>query len=272
MVFTGRSRDVTELKRMKCMKNRIINQIVLLILVFTVFTANVNAKPPKFKALVLTERGGGHEGFVVAALAWLNDFAVNHNFEITIINNLKDVDYLSNYKLFIQLNYPPYAWTDQSKAAFEQYIEKGHGGWVGFHHATLLGEFDGYPMWNWFSDFMGGIRFKSYIAARASGTVHIEDKKHPVMKGLPPSFVIPDDEWYTFDKNPRSNVKVLANVDEASYQPVSSIKMGDHPVIWMNEKMKARNVYFLMGHHANLLKSEEFKTMFGNAILWAAGK
>jgi uncharacterized protein len=35
--------------------------------------------------------------------------------------------------------------------------------------------------------------------------------------------------------------------------------------------MKARNVYFLMGHHANLLKSEEFKTMVGNAICWAAG-
>ncbi len=113
-------------------------------------------------------------------------------------------------------------------------------------------------------------RLKTYIAERASRQVHVEDKKHPVMKGLPASFTIPDDEWYTFDKNPRPNVKVLANVDENSYNPPSGIKMGDHPVIWTNEKMKARNVYFLMGHHANLLKSEEFKKMFGNAILWAA--
>ncbi len=46
--------------------------------------------------------------------------------------------------------------------------------------------------------------------------------------------------------------------------------MGDHPVIWTNEKMKARNVYFQMGHHANLFNSPDFKKMFANAILWAA--
>lgn len=257
------------------MKHKILN-LILLTTLLVAFAINVDAsqKPPKFKVLVLTERGGGHEGFVAAALLWLNDFAAKQNFEVTVINQPKEIDeaYLSRYKVFIQLNYPPYAWTDQSKAAFEKYIEEGKGGWVGFHHATLLGEFDGYPMWNWFSGFMGGIRFKSYIAERASGTVHVEDKRHPVMRGLPNTFVIPDDEWYTFDKNPRPNVKVLANVDEASYIPASTIKMGDHPVIWINEKMKARNVYFLMGHHANLLKSTEFKTMFGNAILWAAGK
>jgi type 1 glutamine amidotransferase len=91
------------------------------------------------------------------------------------------------------------------------------------------------------------------------------------MKGLPETFSIPDDEWYTYDKDPRPNVHVLANVDESSYQPPSDIKMGDHPVIWTNEKIKARNVYFQMGHHANLFHSSEFKKMFANAILWAAG-
>ncbi len=260
--------------KIKHMKYRLMNILALAIL-FMAWTTTVKGiqKPPKFKALVLTERGGPHEGFVVAALDWLNDFAAKNNIELTVINTPKEIDeaYLSKYKVFIQLNYPPYTWSDQSKAAFEKYIGEGRGGWVGFHHATLLGEFDGYSMWNWFSGFMGGIRFKSYIAARASGTVHIEDTKHPVMRGLPASFVIPDDEWYTYDKSPRPNVKVLANVDESSYQPASNIKMGDHPVIWINEKMKARNVYFQIGHHANLLKSEEFKKMFANAILWAAG-
>jgi type 1 glutamine amidotransferase len=36
--------------------------------------------------------------------------------------------------------------------------------------------------------------------------------------------------------------------------------------------MKARNVYFQMGHSPLLLESAEFKTMAGNAIIWAAGK
>lgn len=229
---------------------------------------------PKFKVLVLAERGGGHEGFVAAALTWLTDFAAAHNFEFTEINDTRKIDdkFLSEYQLFLQLDFPPYMWSDLSKAAFEKYIEKGKVGWVGFHHATLLGEFDGYPMWQWFSDFMGGIRFKNYIAPTASGTVHVEDARHPVMKGVGASFTLHDDEWYTFDRNPRPNVHVLAHVDEASYNPPSDITMGDHPVVWCNPKMKARNVYFLPGHHASLLRSTDFTTMLGNAILWAAEK
>jgi len=157
-------------------------------------------------------------------------------------------------------------------SAFIKYIEEGRGGWVGFHHATLLGEFDGYPMWTWFSDFMGSIRFENYIAATASAKVNVEDQKHPVMKGVSKSFVLDKDEWYTYNKSPRPNVHVLATVDESTYSPPSDIKMGDHPVVWVNEKMKARNVYFLMGHDGSLLQSKDFTTMFANAIKWTSGK
>jgi len=190
-----------------------------------------------------------------------------------VINNTEMIDekYLSEYKVFIQLDYPPYSWPEKAMAAFVKYIEEGRGGWIGLHHATLLGEFDGYPMWTWFSDFMGSIRFDNYIAAKASGTIKVEDLKHPVMNGVSKSFVIDDEEWYTFNRSPRQNVKVLATVDESSYKPASDIKMGDHPVVWVNEKMKARNVYLLMGHVGSLLKSEDFTTMLSNAILWVSG-
>ena len=235
---------------------------------------NPNEKLPEFKALVLAERGGQHEEFVVAALEWLYHLASEKNFEITVINHASEIDetLLSKYNEVIQLNYAPYNWGERAMAAFEKYIEDGKGGWVGFHHATLLGEFDGFPMWNWFSGFMGGIRFKNYIAATASAKVNIEDKVHPIMQGVPSSFIIHGDEWYTYDKDPRPNVHVLASVDESSYKPSSDIKMGDHPVIWINDKLKAKSVYFQMGHSPVLFESEEFKTMFANAIMWAAGK
>ncbi len=228
---------------------------------------------PQINALVLTERGGQHEGFVVAALEWLHGFENTHSFSYTECNHASEIteNSLRNFNVIIQLDYPPYSWTDSAEAAFIDYIEKGPGAWIGFHHATLLGEFDDYPMWNWFSNFMGGIRFDNYIAPLASGTVHVEDTEHPVMKGVSKTFTIPNDEWYTFDNSPRPHVHVLANVDESSYDPPSEIKMGDHPVIWVNEEKKARNVYFLMGHHSDLFESENFVKMFGNAILWAAG-
>lgn len=256
--------------------NRLINVLTFagLLLILTFSASSVMAKNPKYKVLVLTERGGQHEGFTAAALQWLTEVAKEEKFEFTEINNTKQINeaFLSQYKLFIQLDFPPYTWSDESKAAFVKYIEEGRGGWIGFHHATLLGDFDGYPMWNWFSDFMGGIMFQNYIAELASGTVRVEDAKHPVMKGVSESFVLENDEWYTFNKNPRPNVHVLANVDEESYTPASSIKMGDHPAIWVNEGMKARNVYFIVGHSAKLFESQDFTKMFHNAICWASSK
>ncbi|WP_455607800.1 glycosyl hydrolase family 18 protein [Bacteroides rodentium] len=232
---------------------------------------NLLSKSHKAKVLVLTERGGQHGGFTDAGLKWLVAEGAKGNFSITEINNARNITetYLSQFSLVIQLDFPPYTWPKEAEDAFVKYIEEGRGGWIGFHHATLLGEFDGYHMWQWFSDFMGGVRFKNYIAPLADGTLVVEDKQHPVMKGVPASFVVPDDEWYTYDKSPRPNVHVLANVDESSYTPASDIKMGDHPVVWVNESKKARNVYFQIGHSSKLYETEGFTTMFRNAIEWA---
>ena len=231
---------------------------------------NLLGKPHKAKVLVLTERGGQHGGFTDAGLKWLAAEGAKGNFSITEINNARNITeaYLSQFSLVIQLDFPPYTWPKEAEDAFVKYIEEGRGGWIGFHHATLLGEFDGYPMWQWFSDFMGGVRFKNYIAPLADGTLIVEDKQHPVMKDVPASFVVPDDEWYTYDKSPRPNVHVLANVDESSYTPASDIKMGDHPVVWVNESKKARNVYFQIAHSSKLYETEGFTTMFRNAINW----
>ena len=235
---------------------------------------NLLGKPHKAKVLVLTERGGQHGGFTDAGLKWLAAEGAKGNFSITEINNARNITeaYLSQFSLVIQLDFPPYTWPKEAEDAFVKYIEEGRGGWIGFHHATLLGEFDGYPMWQWFSDFMGGVRFKNYIAPLANGTLIVEDKQHPVMKDVPASFVVPDDEWYTYDKSPRPNVHVLANVDESSYTPASDIKMGDHPVVWVNESKKARNVYFQIGHSSKLYETEGFTTMFRNAIDWTLGR
>ena len=195
-------------------------------------------------------------------------------FSLTEINNAQPItkEFLKAFSLIIQLDFPPYTWPKEAEEAFIEYIDKGgQGGWIGFHHATLLGEFDGYPMWQWFSDFMGGIRYQNYIAALADGTVNVDDAQHPVMQGVPASFVIPGDEWYTYDKSPRPNVHVLASVDESTYTPDSDIKMGDHPVVWVNEAKAVRNVYFQMGHSGALYDVEAFTTMFRNAIRWSLG-
>ena len=236
-----------------------------------------NAQTPsaKFRAVALAEAGGIHKPFVDAAKVWLQKESVADHFAVDYIQSTDPIDdaFLSHYQLFIQLNYPPYGWTPKAVAAFTKFIEEGRGGWIGFHHATLLGEFDGYPMWPWFSQFMGGIRFTDYIPKFATATVDVEDESHPVMTGVGASFVVENEEWYTYDKSPRPNVRVLARVDETTYSPDTKPKMGgDHPVVWTNEHYKARNVYIFMGHHPELFKNPAFVKIFHNSILWAANQ
>lgn len=229
---------------------------------------------PAFRVLVLYENGGYHVEYSKAARIWLDKLAADSGFAIDYITNTQTINdsSLAVYQLFIQLDYPPYAWGDTAVKAFEKYIEKGRGGWIGFHHATLLGEFDGYPMWQWFYKFMGSIRWKNYIADFAEATVHTEETSHPVMKGVPAAFTIANDEWYTYDASPRPNVHVIASVDEKSYKPSSAITMGDHPVIWTNEHVPARNIYIFMGHSPTLFNNTAYTTIFKNAIFWAKGR
>jgi type 1 glutamine amidotransferase len=118
---------------------------------------------------------------------------------------------------------------------------------------------------------MGQIRFKDYIATFAAGEVHVEDADHPVLKGVPPVFKVKTEEWYTYDRSPRANVHVLANVDEQSYVPASAKTMGDHPVIWTNPAYKAKNVYIFMGHSPDLFENTAYLTLFKNSIFWASG-
>ena len=248
----------------------------LIILAFFCLAAFCTAqaqKTPRFKVIVLYENGGHHLEYSKAARIWLDKLAADSNFAIDYIQNTDKIDsaFLSYYQLFIQLDYAPYAWKDKAVNAFQNYIEQGRGGWIGFHHATLLGEFDGYPMWQWFSKFMGDTQYKNYIATFVKAKVNVEDKNHPVMRGVSPSFTVQKEEFYTYEKSPRPNVQVLASVDESTYEPNSDIKMGDHPVVWTNPNYKARNIYIFMGHSPVLFQSKDYTTLFTNAIFWAAG-
>ncbi|MBP3537963.1 MAG: ThuA domain-containing protein [Muribaculaceae bacterium] len=224
--------------------------------------------------LVLNEGGGQHGPFTRAAMNWLMEQARDKHFTVTELQNANAVnsEVLKDVDLIIQLDFPPYTWPKEAADAFTDYIDNGKGAWIGFHHATLLGEFDGYPMWKWFSDFMGGVTFNNYVAALADAIVDSEDTTHPVMQGVYKRFILNDDEWYTYDKSPRPNVRVLASVDEQSYTPDSPVKMGDHPVVWTNESKKAKNVYFQFGHSPRLFNSASFVKLFSNAIDWSLAK
>ncbi|MDO4827276.1 MAG: glycosyl hydrolase family 18 protein [Bacteroidia bacterium] len=227
---------------------------------------------PSRHVLVVYEGAGQHKPFTDAALAWMTPMLEEKGIAVAGIHNMNCVTagFLDSFDAVIQLDFPPYTWPKAAEDTFIDYIENGKGGYIGFHHATLLGNFDGYPMWRWFSDFMGGITYRNYIAPLADGDIHVEAPQHPVMEGVDSVFTILDDEWYIYDRSPRETeyIQVLASVDENSYRPDSDIRMGDHPAVWTNTAVKSRNVYFIFGHSPKLLENPNFRKLFTNSIDW----
>ena len=207
-------------------------------------TSAKTARPVTYRVIALAEVERGqalHQGFVDAAMDWLQKKGTEEGFAVDYIRTTDPIneEFLAAHAVFIQLNYPPYRWTPVAEAAFKNAMSRGTIGWIGFHHASLLGTFDGFEMSPFFHEFMGNIVFKSYIPDFATGTVHVETPDHPVLEGLPRTFAIENDEWYTYDRSPRPDVQVLANVDETSYEPARTVKMGDHPVIWTNPALQS---------------------------------
>ena len=112
---------------------------------FAAYASDTPEPPVKFRVVAIAEAGtGSHNDFVEAAKLQLQQLATEKDFAVDYIANTDQIDdaFLAKYRLFIQLNYPPYRWTPVAKLAFQRYISRGTGCWGGFHHAMLLGDFD----------------------------------------------------------------------------------------------------------------------------------
>ncbi|HEV7991133.1 MAG TPA: ThuA domain-containing protein [Gemmatimonadaceae bacterium] len=260
---------------------------VLVTVAGTASLAHIDAPSPRFKVLVIAElfdpkNADGneiHRPYVEAAKRWLATLAADGNFTVSYLespNSITD-SMLESVDVIWQMNYPPFRWNATGKAALEKYLNGGKGGWLGDHHASLYGPAVTSETWPWYRDnLIGGISYVSYVSKFASGTVRVEDSTHPVFAHVPMNFPIATEEWYVWDRSPRAKAHVLANVAESTYVFVdpsqSAIRMGDHPVVWTNDRLAARNLYIFMGHHPNLFQNAAYTTLLTNAIMWLASK
>lgn len=228
------------------------------------------AKRPAFKVLVGLSRAKDHLKMMAAAKPFLEKMAAENNFEVTITDDTSVINdkALKQYSVFVQLQLASFDMSYAQQEALQKFIERGNG-WVGIHAGGLAGsmfKFEKRKYWQWFEDFVG--TGYSPHPAFQQGTLVIEDKNHPVTRGLPDRFEIAD-EWYEFERNPRPQVHVLATADESTYQQKKP--MGDHPMVWVNEQYK-KMVYIAIGHAPELCSDKNFETLVRNAILWAGDK
>jgi len=162
--------------------------------------------------------------------------------------------------------------TPDQKQAFRSYIENG-GGFVGIHGAGGDPRYE----WRWYVETLIGAQFKGHPLRPQfqRAVIHIEDSNDVTMRGLPAEWSRID-EWYSFEKSPRSGgAKVLATVDERTYRPKmfwKDIRMGtDHPVIWKHCVGRGRVFYSALGHSASTYSEPLHLKMLEGGMAWAAG-
>jgi type 1 glutamine amidotransferase len=218
---------------------------------------------PSFSVLVFSKTAGyRHEAIkdtlnLLKQLGQANHFAVETTEDSASFTPAK----LNRFAVVVFAHTTGDFLNESQQAAFEGYIRSGRG-FVGIHAAA-----DGEYEWGWYGDLLGTF-FKSHPPGVLSASIRIQDHTHPSTKDLSQTWVI-SDEWYNFRSNPRARVKVLAILDETSYQ---GGEMGDdHPIIWCHEFDGGRSWYTGLGHNPFLYSDGAFEKHILGGILYASG-
>ena len=167
---------------------------------------------------------------------------------------------LRDVRVVIWLNDMPR--TPAQRQAFERYMTGG-GAWLGFHVSGF-----GNNAWPWFTEFMGGGRFTASNWPSLPARVNVDAVEHPIVKGVPSTFVAPINEWYSWTPSPRNNpdVTVLLTLDASNF-PLgvkNTLNGGDIPVAWINSKY--RMVYLNYGHGDRIYSTPVLPAMIDNSL------
>lgn len=156
--------------------------------------------------------------------------------------------------------------TEDQRAAFRQWLEKG-GGLVALHGAGGDPQYD----WKWYVDVIIGAQFIGHTNQPQfqQGLIRIADREHPAMSGLPAEWRR-EEEWYAFDRVPSGyGTRILARLDESSYDPPPEQRMGDHPIIWTRCIGRGGVFYSALGHKPETYSEPLHLKMIDSALSWA---
>lgn len=195
---------------------------------------------------------------LVESLGAANGFAVDATEDAAAFSAAN----LARYRAVVFLNSTGDVFDAAQENAFETYLRAG-GGFVGVHSAA-----DTEHGWPFFGEVLGGGAWINVHPAIQSATLVVETHDELAVAHLPSSFSFTD-EWYNFDSNPRTLVKVLMSIDESSYSPGAGA-MGDHPITWQHQVDLGRCWYTNLGHRIETYADSRFRQLLLGGILWSA--
>src|SRR5687767_11954071 len=178
--------------------------------------------PPATAARVLmvtTTAGFRHDSIATARSALASIGSTTGEFRVTATEDLSllTTSGLTGYEvLFFALTSGELPLTTDQKAAILSFVANG-GGFLGAHSAT-----DTLYDWPEYGEMLGAY-FREHPWTQQAAVV-AEDGSHPAMTGVDARFTI-NEEFYTFQENPRSRAQVLLRLDAASVGA-----SGDYPL------------------------------------------
>ncbi len=210
------------------------------------------------RVLMLTATTGFRHGSIDVARRVLTTLGTSTGeFTVTATENVSEITAarLANVDvLMFILTTGELPFTDSQKSAIVSFVENG-GGFVGAHSAT-----DTLYTWPDYGRLVGAY-FKEHPWTREA-TVVVEDRDHPATRSLGASFRL-NEEYYTFQENPRPNVHVLMSLDAASVGA-----SGDFPLAWTDTFGSGRAFYTALGHFDETWNDTRFQTHMRGAINW----
>ena len=91
-------------------------------------------------------------------------------------------------------------------------------------------------------------------------TIHIEDPRHPIVKGMK-DFAVKDETYRGNQADPKVHVILTTN------EPTNS-----KAIAWVHTYRKSPVCFLQLGHAADVYEQPEFRSLLGNAIRWSAGQ
>ena len=217
-----------------------------------------------YSILVYSRTAGFRHSSIPAGIAALESLGATNNITVDATEDPTAFtpENLSQYAAVVFLSTTGDVLDATQQAAFEGYIQAG-GGYAGIHSAS-----DTEYSWPWYGELVGAY-FEGHPPGTPTGTVVTEDHAHPSTDHLDTRWTR-DDEWYSFQSNPRNDVHVLQSLDESSYA-AGSLAMGDHPISWCHAYDGGRAWYTGLGHTEASFSEPAFLDLIWGGIEYAAG-
>ena len=219
---------------------------------------NGQAGKPAFKVIAFytAKNDRAHISFVHEANQWFSSMSKQYDFTYDSTNDWSNMNptFLSQYQVVLFLDTRPEL--PAHREAFEKYMKHG-GAWMGFHFAGFALTPSAYPQnWDWYHNkFIGAGQYKGNTWRPTSAVLRVEDSLHPVTKHISKTFASSPNEWYSWEKDLRTNddIKILLSIDPSSFplgtgpKPHEIWQSGYYPVAWTNKNY--RMLYVNMGHN-----------------------